>query len=77
MESILIIFLTNILYAAVGAVAAVIAMVVAYKVLDELLPNLNPEIELTKGNVSVGLFYGGMFIGIGLAIGQIVSRAFV
>lgn len=64
----------NLFYTVVGGCLAVIFMAVSYKVLDKMTPYDTSE-HLEKGNEAVGRVVMGMFIGIGIAIGQVIGYA--
>ena len=55
----------NLLY----AVAGVVIMVVAFKVLDLLTPKINFEDELKAGNIAVAICVGALFVSIAIIIG--------
>jgi uncharacterized membrane protein YjfL (UPF0719 family) len=44
-----------------------------YKVFDWLTPNLDFETELKKDNRSVAIFLAGLFIGLGLLLGNAIK----
>jgi len=47
--------------------------VLAYKIFDWLTPKLDFESELGKSNVAVGIFLAGLFVGLGLLLGNAVK----
>ena len=59
------IILLNFVYAALG----LILLFVAYKIFDWLMPRINFEEELKKGNLAVAIFIAAIFITIGMVIG--------
>jgi uncharacterized membrane protein YjfL (UPF0719 family) len=59
------IILLNFVYAALGLVL----LFVAYKIFDWLMPRINFEEELKKGNLAVAIFIAAIFITIGMVIG--------
>lgn len=60
---------SNFLYAILG----VVLMVIAYRVIDWLTPNVNFNEELRRGNIAVAIFIGALFISIALVIGQALN----
>jgi len=73
----------NIIYASIGGLLAIAFMAIGYKVLDKITP-FDTGKELSgvnedggKGNIAVGLAVGGMFIGIGLAVGLVLCTSFM
>jgi len=59
------IILLNFVYAALG----LILLFVAYKIFDWLMPRINFEEELKKGNLAVAIFIAAIFVTIGMVIG--------
>ena len=59
------IILLNFVYAALGLVL----LFIAYKIFDWLMPRINFEEELKKGNLAVAIFIAAIFITIGMVIG--------
>lgn len=59
------IILLNFVYAALG----LILLFAAYKIFDWLMPGINFEEELKKGNLAVAIFIAAIFITIGMVIG--------
>jgi len=59
--------LSQILSSVVYTLLGIVLMVVAYKVVDFVIPaNLNHEIE--KGNTAAGLVAAGIFVAVGLIV---------
>ncbi|MHB1312945.1 MAG: DUF350 domain-containing protein [Gemmatimonadaceae bacterium] len=59
----------NLLY----AVAGVVLMFVAYRVIDRLTPQVDFPEELRKGNVAVAIFIAAIFISIAMIIGHALN----
>jgi len=59
----------NLLY----AVAGVVIMFVAYRVIDRLTPQVDFPEELKKGNVAVAIFIAAIFISIAMIIGHALN----
>jgi uncharacterized membrane protein YjfL (UPF0719 family) len=57
----------------VSLVVGLAGFVLAYKIFDWLTPNLDFESELSKSNMAVGIFLAGLFIGLGLLLGNAVK----
>lgn len=76
MWAIISVLATNLMYAMMSILMAIIAIWLAFRVLDRLT-TLEPEEELQKGNIAVAIFYAGIFIAIGLSMGQVLSRSLV
>jgi len=55
----------NFLYAALG----VVLMFVAFRVIDRLIPRVDFEDELRKGNTAVGLVIAAIFVSVAIIIG--------
>jgi putative membrane protein len=55
----------NLLY----AVAGVVLMFMAYRVIDRLTPEVNFAEELRKGNIAVSIFIAAIFLAIAIIIG--------
>ena len=47
--------------------------VIAYKLFDWLTPGIEFHEQLNKNNVAVGIFLAGLFIGLGLLLGNAVK----
>ncbi len=62
----------NLGYAVVGAVLAIVFMVVGYKVFDSITPFSTSE-QLANKNVAVGMVVGAIFIGLGIAVGLVIG----
>jgi putative membrane protein len=57
----------------VSLVVGLGGFILAYKIFDWLTPRLNFEDELLKNNLAVGIFLAGLFIGLGLLLGNAVK----
>lgn len=64
----------NLFYTVIGGCLAVFFMALSYKVLDKLTP-YDTSALLEQGNEAVGRVVMGMFIGIGIAVGQVIGYA--
>lgn len=58
------IVLLNLLY----AVAGVVLMYLSFRAIDRLIPTVDFEEELRKGNIAVAIMIGSLFIAIALII---------
>jgi uncharacterized membrane protein YjfL (UPF0719 family) len=67
-------FFLNTLYAVGGVILGVVAAIVTYKLFNKVT-NFHIATELEKGNLAVGVVVCGIFIMIGLIVGQIVSMS--
>ena len=57
----------------VSLVVGLAGFVLAYKIFDWLTPRLDFENELIKNNKAVGIFLAGLFVGLGLLLGNAVK----
>lgn len=64
--------LINFVYAATGALTALVFMMLGYKLFDKMTP-FNTHEQLEKGNIAVGIVIGSIFIALGLAIGLVIG----
>ena len=60
---------SNFLYAILG----VVLMLVTYRVIDWITPEVNFNEELKRGNVAVAIFVAAIFIAIAMVIGQALN----
>lgn len=60
---------SNFLYAILG----VVLMFVTYRVVDWMVPEVNFNEELKRGNVAVAIFIAALFLSIALVIGQALN----
>ena len=60
---------SNFLYAILG----VVLMLLTYRVIDWITPEVNFNEELKRGNVAVAIFVAAIFIAIALVIGQALN----
>jgi uncharacterized membrane protein YjfL (UPF0719 family) len=67
-------FFLNTLYAVGGVILGILAAIVTYKLFNRIT-NFHIATELEKGNLAVGVVVCGIFIMIGLIVGQIVSMS--
>ena len=67
-------FLMNTLYALGGVILGILAAIITYKLFNKVT-NFHIATELEKGNLAVGVVVCGIFIMIGLIVGQIVSMS--
>ena len=63
-------YLTSIL---ISLVAGLIGFLAAYKIFDWLTPEIHFAQQLRDGNHAVAIFLAGMFIGIGILLGNAVK----
>ena len=62
----------NFIYATLGALLALIFMLIGYKLFDRITP-FDTSRQLAEKNVAVGIVVGSIFIGLGLAVGLVVG----
>lgn len=74
MWSIASVLLINLLYYLVAAVLCLGTMYAAVRIMDTLV-DLDTEDQLNQGNIAVAIYYAGMFMGVGLTMGEVLSRA--
>lgn len=60
---------SNFLYAILG----VVLMLMTYRVIDWITPEVNFNEELKRGNVAVAIFVAAIFLAIALVIGQALN----
>ena len=60
---------SNFLYAILG----VVLMLLTYRVIDWITPEVNFNEELKRGNVAVAIFVAAIFIAIAMVIGQALN----
>ena len=66
------ILVLNFSYALIGAFFTLTFMALGYMLFDRMTP-FNTSVELQKGNISVGIVVGAIFIGVGVAIGLVIG----
>lgn len=64
--------LLNFVYAVVGAILTLAFMMIGYKIFDKMTP-FNTSKELAEKNIAVGIVVGSIFIGLGIAVGQVIG----
>jgi uncharacterized membrane protein YjfL (UPF0719 family) len=64
--------LLNMGYAVAGAMLTLIFMLGGYKLFDMVTP-FDTSRELAEKNLAVGIVVGAIFIGLGIAIGLVIS----
>jgi uncharacterized membrane protein YjfL (UPF0719 family) len=57
----------------ISLVVGMLGFLAAYKIFDWLTPQVNFGEELKAGNRSVAIFLAGLFIGIGLLLGNAIK----
>jgi uncharacterized membrane protein YjfL (UPF0719 family) len=57
----------------VSLAAGIAGFLLLYKIFDWLTPQLNFPDELKNNNMSVAVFLAGLFVGLGLVIGNAVK----
>ena len=57
----------------ISLVVGLVGFVAAYKIFDWLTPGLNFSDQLNGGNRAVAIFLAGLFIGLGLLLGNAVK----
>ncbi|TET92824.1 MAG: DUF350 domain-containing protein [Desulfobacteraceae bacterium] len=62
----------NFVYAIVGATLTLAFMMIGYKIFDKMTP-FNTSKELAEKNIAVGIVVGSIFIGLGIAVGQVIG----
>lgn len=68
------IVLVNFIYALGGSTLAIFFMVISYIILDRLIP-YNAGEQLNNNNIAIGIVIAGMYVGIGLVIGNVIAKA--
>ena len=66
------ILVLNFTYALIGAFFTLTFMALGYMLFDRMTP-FDTSVELQKGNISVGIVVGAIFIGLGVAIGLVIG----
>jgi uncharacterized membrane protein YjfL (UPF0719 family) len=66
------ILVLNFTYVLIGAFFTLAFMALGYMLFDRMTP-FNTSVELQKGNISVGIVVGAIFIGVGIAIGLVIG----
>ena len=66
------ILVLNFSYALIGAFFTLAFMALGYMLFDRMTP-FDTSVELQKGNISVGIVVGAIFIGVGVAIGLVIG----
>jgi uncharacterized membrane protein YjfL (UPF0719 family) len=57
----------------ISLVVGIVGFVVAYKVFDWLTPGVNFSDQLNSDNRSVAIFLAGLFIGLGVLLGNAIK----
>jgi uncharacterized membrane protein YjfL (UPF0719 family) len=57
----------------ISLVIGLCGFIAAYKIFDWLTPGVEFHKQLNEGNMAVGLFLAGLFIGLGLLLGSAVK----
>ena len=66
------ILVLNFTYVLIGAIFTLAFMALGYMLFDRMTP-FDTSVELQKGNISVGIVVGAIFIGVGVAIGLVIG----
>ncbi len=66
------ILVLNFTYVLIGAFFTLAFMALGYMLFDRMTP-FDTSVELQKGNISVGIVVGAIFIGVGVAIGLVIG----
>ena len=66
------ILVLNFTYVLIGAFFTLAFMALGYTLFDRMTP-FDTSVELQKGNISVGIVVGAIFIGVGVAIGLVIG----
>jgi len=66
------ILVLNFTYVLIGAFFTLAFMALGYMLFDRMTP-FDTSIELQKGNISVGIVVGAIFISVGVAIGLVIG----
>ena len=66
------ILVLNFTYVLIGAFFTLAFMALGYRLFDRMTP-FDTGVELQKGNISVGIVVGAIFIGVGVAIGLVIG----
>lgn len=62
----------NIIYTIVGGSLTLLFMWIGCRVFSHIV-SFNVGEEMAKGNVAVGIMMGGIFVGIGIAMGLVIG----
>ena len=57
----------------ISLIVGLVGFIAAYKIFDWLTPGLNFSDQLNAGNRAVAIFLAGLFIGLGLLLGNAVK----
>ncbi len=57
----------------ISLIVGLVGFVLAYKIFDWLTPGVNFSDQLKADNRSVGIFLAGLFIGLGLLLGNAIK----
>jgi uncharacterized membrane protein YjfL (UPF0719 family) len=57
----------------ISLIVGLVGFVVAYKVFDMLTPGVNFSDQLKQDNRSVAIFLAGLFVGLGLLLGNAIK----
>lgn len=57
----------------ISLVVGLVGFVAAYKIFDRLTPGVNFADQLNAGNRAVAVFLAGLFVGLGLLLGNAVK----
>jgi len=62
----------NLIYVVIGGVLVLFFMQLGCKLFSHIV-NFNIADKLAEGNIAVGIMIGGMFIGVGTALGLVIG----
>ncbi|CAG1021812.1 DUF350 domain-containing protein [Methylomonas sp. LL1] len=67
----------DILYYVISIIASLalglLGFILSYKIFDRVIYRMNFGEELKSGNLAVGIFLAGLFIGLGLVVGNAIQ----
>ncbi len=66
-------FLSDLAATTAFGVVAIILVVVGYKIFDKLIPGLDFDAELRKGNVALAIVIGSFILGVCHVVARVVS----
>ena len=66
-------FLNYIISIAISLVVGLIGFIAAYKIFDWLTPGVDFADQLSADNKSVAIFLAGLFIGLGILLGNAIK----
>ena len=66
-------FTNYVLSILISLIVGIVGFIVAYKIFDWLTPGVNFSDQLNADNRSVAIFLAGLFVGLGLLLGNAIK----